>query len=157
MKHTHLFCLGDFFYVQNQQNIERYLVYETGIGKHAVLEVFDHLVGCPKHPGWTSLRQVGMAAVRSMAISRNVSMEHGQQLNLSFSTVCPSSSVQSRGSLFFALAAQPLTTHTNIPSRSAPAIPSSARKRPKSAPPPPIFPTCKPCQRTIPCKRCSAV
>ena len=26
-------------------------MYETGIGKHAVLEVFDHLVGCPKHPG----------------------------------------------------------------------------------------------------------
>eukprot|EP00752_Nemacystus_decipiens_P008302 g7422.t1 len=36
--------------LKNKKNIERYLVYETGIGKHAVLEVFDHLVGCPKHP-----------------------------------------------------------------------------------------------------------
>ncbi|CAM9387446.1 unnamed protein product, partial [Hapterophycus canaliculatus] len=36
--------------LKTKENIERYLVYETGIGKHAILEVFDHLVGCPKHP-----------------------------------------------------------------------------------------------------------
>ncbi|CAM9873724.1 unnamed protein product [Ectocarpus sp. 6 AP-2014] len=36
--------------IKTRENIERYLVYETGLGKQAVLEVFDHLVGCPKHP-----------------------------------------------------------------------------------------------------------
>lgn len=36
-------------------NIERYLTYETGIGKNAVLEVFDHLVGCPEHPGMVGI------------------------------------------------------------------------------------------------------
>lgn len=29
----------------------RYLVYETGVGKNANMEVFDHLVGLPTHPG----------------------------------------------------------------------------------------------------------
>lgn len=42
---------------QTRENIERYLVYETGLGKQAVLEVFDHLVGCPKHPGRRGLRE----------------------------------------------------------------------------------------------------
>lgn len=38
-------------------------MYETGIGKHAVLEVFDHLVGCPKHPGRTAERLAGISTV----------------------------------------------------------------------------------------------
>lgn len=43
---------------QTRENIERYLVYETGLGKQAVLEIFDHLVGCPKHPGrWVPVKQ----------------------------------------------------------------------------------------------------
>lgn len=29
----------------------RYLVYETGVGKTANMEVLDHLVGLPAHPG----------------------------------------------------------------------------------------------------------
>lgn len=44
----------------------RYLVYETGVGKTANMEVFDHLVGLPTHPGVYG-REAGTARVPSLS------------------------------------------------------------------------------------------
>eukprot|EP00904_Undaria_pinnatifida_P000407 jgi/Undpi1/10367/HiC_scaffold_29.g12817.m1 len=44
-------CTTFFSVVKTKESIMRYLVYETGVGKTANMEVLDHLVGLPAHPG----------------------------------------------------------------------------------------------------------
>ncbi|CAM9335143.1 unnamed protein product [Ascophyllum nodosum] len=43
-------CTTFFSRFKTKKNIERYLVFEIGVGGETSMEIFNHLVGCPKHP-----------------------------------------------------------------------------------------------------------
>lgn len=60
---------------QTKESIMRYLVYETGVGKTANMEVFDHLVGLPTHPGMYR-REAGTAHVPSLSFGERLQLLH---------------------------------------------------------------------------------